>query len=139
MDAKENATIGRRGFIATLAGLSLGILTGGPEPAQATKTRLKDLLQLDVNKDILYRDQGDGALLFRAETGDLRYINPPGKEVFLALKREEDLNQVIDRLHRLYPEVDRHRLLDDIKGFLRELEANGFISPLDVRQIIRHG
>lgn len=133
MDAKENTLTGRRGFIATLAGLSLGIFLGGPGPAEATKTRLKALLQLDINRDILYRDEGDGAVLFRPETGNLRYINPPGKEVFLALKRKKDLAQVINHLHGLYPEVDRHRLLEDVKGFLKELEENGFISSLDAK------
>ena len=131
MDARENTLTGRRGFIGTLAGLSFGILFGGPEPAQATKKKIKDLLQLDVNKDVIYRDEGDGAFLFKPETGNLKYINPPGKEVFLALKRKEDLAQVINHLHGLYPEVDPDRLREDVDGFLKELEENGFVSPLD--------
>lgn len=131
MDAKKNVLAGRRGFIGTLAGLSIGILFGGPGQAQATKTKIKDLLQLDVNKDVIYRDEGDGAFLFKPETGNLRYLNPPGKEVFLSLKRKENSAQMISHLHGLYPEVEPERLRDDAKRFLNELEENGFVSLPD--------
>jgi len=131
MDARGNTLTGRRGFIGTLAGLSFGILLGGPEPAQATKKKIKGLLQLDVNKDVIYRDEGDGAFLFKPETGNLRYINPLGKEVFLTLKRKEDLGQMINHLHGFYPEVDPERLRKDVSSFLKELEENGYTSPLE--------
>ena len=131
MDARENILTGRRGFIGTLAGLSFGVLLGGPEPAQATKKKIKDLLQLDVNNDVIYRDEGDGAFLFKPETGNLRYINPLGRKVFLALKGKEDLNQMINHLHGFYPEMDPERLRKDVSSFLKELEENGFTSPPD--------
>jgi len=131
MEPRKNILAGRRGFIGTLAGLCIGILFGGPGQAQATKTKLKDLLQLDVNKDVLYREEGDGAFLFRPEAGNLRYLNPPGKEVFLSLKRKENSAQMISHLHGLYPEVEPERLREDVKRFLNELEENGFVSLPD--------
>ena len=131
MEARKNVLAGRRGFIGTLAGLSLGILVGGPGGAMAAKTKVKDLLQLSVNEDVLYRDEGDGAFLFKPETGNLKYLNSSGKEIFLALKREKKISRVIDHLHTLYPELDPDRLQEDVNSFLKELEENGFISPLD--------
>jgi len=83
------------------------------------------------NKDIVYKEEEDGAFLFDPATGNLKYMNRSGRETFLMLGNRQDVNQVIDGLLGLFPDVDRHRIANDLEAFLFELEENGFISGLN--------
>ena len=83
------------------------------------------------NKDIVYREEEDGAFLFDPSTGNLKYMNQSGRETFLMLGNRQDVNQVIDGLLGLFPDVDRHQIANDLEAFLFELEKNGFIFGLN--------
>lgn len=83
------------------------------------------------NKDIVYREEDDGAFLFDPATGNLKYMNRSGRETFLMLGNRQDVNQVIDGLLGLFPDVDRNRIANDLEAFLFELEENGFIFGLN--------
>jgi len=83
------------------------------------------------NKDIVYRQEEDGAFLFDPATGNLKYMNRSGREAFSMLGNRQDANQVIDGLLGLFPDVDRHRIANDLEAFLLELEENGFIFGLN--------
>ncbi len=82
------------------------------------------------NKEIVYREEDDGAFLFNPDTGDLRYMNRSGRETFLMLKGDEDINQVVDNMLELYPEVEPAQMQNDVEDFLKNLEESHFILPL---------
>ena len=90
-----------------------------------------DLTQrFQTNENIVYREEEDGAFLFDPDTGNLKYMNRSGKETYLMLTGQTDVNQVIDRLLVIFPDAGRQRIEKDMEVFLKELEENGFIFPL---------
>ena len=84
-----------------------------------------------INKEIVYREEDDGAFLFDPDSGNLKYMNPSGKETFLILKEKRDVGQAIGHIKGQYPDVDQEQVRKDVKIFLEQLEENGFISPQD--------
>jgi len=84
-----------------------------------------------INKEIVYREEDDGAFLFDPDSGNLKYMNHTGKETFLILKEKEDDEQVIAHIKGQYPDVDQEQVRKDVEIFLEQLKENGFISPQD--------
>ena len=79
------------------------------------------------NENIVYREEDEGAFLFDPDTGNLKYMNLSGKEAFLMLSGDNDINKVIHNLLELYPEVEPKQMQKDIEIFLKDLEENRFI------------
>jgi peptidyl-tRNA hydrolase len=91
-----------------------------------------DLTQkFERNKNIVYREEDDGAFLFNPETGNLKYMNRSGRETFLLLSDQQDLNQVVNYMLGLFPDENHRRIEKDLESFLKELEENGFLFPLN--------
>jgi hypothetical protein len=82
------------------------------------------------NENIVYREEEDGAFLFDPDTGNLKYMNRSAKETFLLLNDQRDVNHVIDYMLKLFPDVERRRIQNDLEIFLKELQENDFISAL---------
>jgi hypothetical protein len=85
------------------------------------------------NEDIVYREEDDGAFLFDPDSGELRYMNRSGRETFLMLKEDNDINQVVDNMLELYPDVDPTQMQKDIEDFLKNLEESRFILPFNCK------
>lgn len=83
------------------------------------------------NEDIVYREEDDGAFLFDPDSGELRYMNRSGRETYLMLNGDNDINQVVHNIHELYPEMDPTQIQKDIEDFLKNLEENHFILPFN--------
>jgi len=79
------------------------------------------------NRDIVFREEDDGAFLFDPDSGDLRYLNQSGKETFLMLGEDQDVNTVIRQMIELYPDVEPQKIEADVKDFIKDLEENRFI------------
>ncbi len=91
-----------------------------------------DLTQIyQKNEQLVYREEEDGAFLFNPDTGNLKYMNRTGRDIYLSLGNQCDINGLTNHLLELFPEVERQRIEKDIEDFLKELEENGFISPLN--------
>ena len=91
-----------------------------------------DLTQIyQKDEQLVYREEEDGAFLFNPDTGNLKYMNLTGREIYLSLGDQCDVNRLINHLLELFPEVERRRIEKDAEDFLKELEENGFISPLN--------
>ncbi len=82
------------------------------------------------NQEMVFREEDDGAFLFDPDSGDLRYINQSGKEAFLMLGEDHDVDTVIEQMIKLYPDVEPARIEADVKDFVKDLEENRFILPL---------
>lgn len=79
------------------------------------------------NEEIVFREEDDGAFLFDPGSGDLRYLNQSGKETFLMLGEDQDVNRVIHRMIELYPDVEPQKIEADVEDFVKDLEENRFI------------
>ena len=79
------------------------------------------------NEEIVFREEDDGAFLFDPDSGDLRYLNQSGKETFLLLGEDQDLNTVIRHMIELYPEEKPQKIEADVRDFVNDLEETRFI------------
>jgi hypothetical protein len=83
-----------------------------------------------INKEIVYREEDDGAFLFDPDSGNLKYMNLTGREIFLMLKEKGDLSEAIAHIHGQYPDMDHKQIQTDVEAFLGQLEKNTFISAV---------
>jgi len=79
------------------------------------------------NEEIVFREEDDGAFLFDPDSGDLRYLNQSGKETYLMLNEDRDVNAVVHRMIKLYPDVEPQKIEADVRDFVKNLEENRFI------------
>jgi hypothetical protein len=85
------------------------------------------------NEKIVFREEDEGAFLFDPDTGDLKYMNQSGKESFMMLLNHKDIEQVIHHMLELYPEVGPTQIQMDVEQFLKDLEEDRYIFPLNDR------
>ncbi len=96
------------------------IVLGKMDPTQRYK----------INKEIVYREEDNGAFLFDPDSGNLKYMNPTGKETFLILKEKGDVGQAISHIHGQYADVDQEQVRKDVKNFFRTTQRKRiYISP----------
>lgn len=83
-----------------------------------------------INKEIVYREEDDGAFLFDPDSGNLKYMNLTGKETFLVLKKKGGFSQAIAHIRGQYPDVDPEQIQKDMEVFVGQLEENAFITSV---------
>lgn len=83
------------------------------------------------NDKIVYREEDDGAFLFDPDTGDLRYMNPSGKETFSLLTEDWNIGQIVERMLELYPGIDPLQIHRDVESFIKDLVEGRFILPVE--------
>ena len=83
-----------------------------------------------INKEIVYREEDDGAFLFDPDSGNLKYMNLTGKETFLMFKKKGSFSQAIAHIHGQYPDVDPEQIQKDMEVFVGQLEENAFITSV---------
>ena len=79
------------------------------------------------NEHVIIREEQGGAFLFDPQTGNLKYMNPAGKEIFMMLERGDTETEIIEVLRRQYPEISSEQYRLDVQSFLEQLEENRFI------------
>lgn len=91
-----------------------------------------DLKQkFQINKNIVYREEDDGAFLFNPDTGNLKYMNQTGKEAYLLLSEQKDVKQVINEMLGHFADAERPQIENDLETFLKELQENEFLFPMN--------
>ncbi len=98
------------------------------EPLYCRKMELKKIF--GRNEDIVFREEDEGAFLFDPDTGDLKYMNLSGKEAFLMLDGERDLEEITGHMLELYPQAEPEQVRKDLEIFIKDLEEKNFIRPL---------
>ena len=79
------------------------------------------------NESIVYKEEEDGAFLFDPDTGNLKYMNQTGREAYLMLDGQSDVQGVIQHLFDQFPEVEPRQIEEDLEVFLTDLKEHGFI------------
>jgi hypothetical protein len=83
-----------------------------------------------INNGIIFREDDDGAFLFDPNSGNLKYMNRLAREAFLMMKGGTELDQLINNILELYPDIGLDRIRKDIESFILELRSDHFISCL---------
>ena len=79
------------------------------------------------NESIVYKEEEDGAFLFDPDTGNLKYMNQTGREAYLMLDGQSDIQFIIQHLFDQFPEVEPRQIEEDLEVFLTDLKEHGFI------------
>jgi hypothetical protein len=88
---------------------------------------MNDQRRFAIRESLVVREEEDGAFLFDPVTGDLKYANAAAKEIFLMLKDEKGVTEIVQQMIRQYPDVPEDRIRQDVNGLIESLTAEGFL------------
>jgi len=84
-----------------------------------------DALELDKgicrNQNLVFRPEGDEALLFNPKNGSVNVLNPTGVFLWHHLNGERTYNDLVDLLSQQFADLPRKRIKHDVKQFLKRL------------------
>ena len=81
-----------------------------------------------INPSIVYREEENGAFLFDPDTGNLKFMNRAACEVYQFLQSRHSIDDIVEMLSKVYPEVDTDQLRSDTTVILDSLMENRFIA-----------
>lgn len=134
MDKKETSTTERRSFIATMAGISLGILFASPNRLHAAKASIKDLvcsLEAEIlekskptrHPSIAWKSNKDTITLYRkGASRPVAAMNGAGKTIWEACNGRNTPRIISGIIHEKYL-VSYSQAHDDCLDFLTRLKA----------------
>lgn len=88
---------------------------------------MDDPRRFAIRENLVVREEEDGAFLFDPVTGALKYANAAAKEIFLMLKDEKGVTEIVRQMIRQYPDVSEDRMREDVNGLIESLTAEGFL------------
>ena len=84
--------------------------------------------EIKVKKDIVLREEEEGAFLFDPDIGRKCYLNELGVDIWKSCRENRTLDMIIKRLSDEYTDIPREQIADDSTKFLNDLENLGFIT-----------
>jgi hypothetical protein len=122
MDKKETSTTERRSFIATMAGISLGILFASPNRLHAAKASIKDLV-CSLEAEILEKSKPTRHPSIAWNTSrPVAAMNGAGKTIWEACNGRNTPRVISGIIHEKYF-VSYSQAHDDCLDFLTRLKA----------------
>lgn len=88
---------------------------------------LKNIERLSQNKDCIFREEDEGAFLFDPETGNLKFINSMGVNVYQLCDGSMTIGDITSMVIGSYREISSKKIEEDIKVFLKSLVEMGFL------------
>ena len=88
---------------------------------------LKDNDYLAQNPEIIFREEDDGAFLFDPQSGNLKYINGMGVNIYYLCSGNRSVTDIKSLVKENYRDVPQEQIEKDIKNFLQELTEMEFL------------
>ena len=89
--------------------------------------KLKYNKPLQVNPDVVFREEEEGAFLFHPETGELKCLNPIGSIIWSMCDGQNSADLLEEKISVKYPSVPRDEIHNDLITFLEELFTIGYL------------
>jgi len=86
-----------------------------------------DTREVIVKKEIVLREEDDGAFLFDPDTGRICYLNDLGIVIWKSCEESKTPDRLIDEISPGYPEIPKEQIKEDCLNFLDDLERLGFL------------
>ena len=84
-----------------------------------------------VNPDIVFRDEGeDGGIFFNSTTGEVKILNECASIITKYIDGKHTKKQIIDKLKKIFPDVEKSILEKDVAEFFTEMEEKQLIGIL---------
>ncbi|MDI6840876.1 MAG: PqqD family protein [bacterium] len=81
------------------------------------------------NPDIVFREEGDEALLFDPEKGTVKILNEVGTFIWRLCDGTRTKDDIAKEVECKY-EADMKTIKEDLNKFIEKLEASGFIKHI---------
>ena len=88
---------------------------------------LKNIERLSQNTDCIFRKEEEGAFLFDPETGNLKFINSMGVNIYQLCDGRMTIGDITSLVIENYKDISSKQIEDDIKVFLRSLVEMEFL------------
>lgn len=79
------------------------------------------------DKDLVYREEGNEALIFDPGNGSIKILNPTATLIWRLVKKDPRRSVVIDELKKEYPHVAESSLEKDLTAFVETLQEMGLV------------
>ena len=88
---------------------------------------LKETERLSQNSENIFREEEDGAFLFDPETGNLKYINTMGVNIYQLCDGSMTVGEVTTLVIDNFKDIAREQIETDVKHFLEALVEINFL------------
>lgn len=88
---------------------------------------LKETERLSQNSENIFREEDDGAFLFDPETGNLKYINTMGVNIYQLCDGSMTVGEVTTLVIDNFKDTAREQIETDVKHFLEALVEINFL------------
>jgi Coenzyme PQQ synthesis protein D (PqqD) len=96
------------------------------------KESLKNIERLSRNTDCIFREEEDGAFLFDPESGNLKFINSMGVNIYQLCDGKMTVGDITSLVRENYKDISSKQIEDDINVFLQELVKMEFLKREEV-------
>ena len=86
---------------------------------------LSKKVRININQEIVLREEDEGAFLFDPDTGRICYLNELGVDLWKLFEKPTTPEQLIGRIHLEYPDVPMDQITNDCLTFLEDLQGLG--------------
>ncbi len=86
---------------------------------------------LKQNPEMVFRKEEEGAFLFDPHTGNLKYLNANGVNIYEMCDGRKTVNDMIALLMEFYPGMDIDKIATDTELFLEGLTAMQFLTKCE--------
>ena len=80
-----------------------------------------------MTKDIVFREEDDGAFLFDPIKDELRCLNDTGVVIYKAINGKNSIDDIVNKLAAIYPDVEKGQIRKDVETFMEDLKIRGYL------------
>jgi len=88
---------------------------------------LKKENNIDLNPNIVFREEDEGAFLFDPDSGRICYLNEIGDAIWKMFGKPLSRDQIINNISSDYPEISKEQISNDFIAFLNKLKKLEFL------------
>ena len=83
---------------------------------------------ISIRRDIVFRQEEEGAFLFDPDTGRICYLNELGVNMWKSFEESKAPEQLISEISLDFPEIPKEQIARDCKRFIGDLGRLGFLT-----------
>ena len=87
-----------------------------------------EIAEIRINRDIVFREEEEGAFLFDPDTGQIFHLNELGMSIWKSCVKAKRLEQIIKDICLDFSEISQEQVERDCMKFLEDLRRLGFFA-----------
>lgn len=82
---------------------------------------------LEASSRIVFREEGDDALLFDPDSGNVKVLNDTGKLIWKNLNGKNSKDSLVEKIKETFDSSDEKKIRDDLDKFVADLKKLKFL------------